>query len=152
VKVDWAGATLIAASTSLVLVWVSFAGHDYDWLSWQTALMLCGAVVLALLFLLVERRASEPILPLRLFRIRTVSLAVVASLLVGVAMFGATTFLSQYFQLARGASPTRAGLMTLPMIFGLVLTRPWPGASSPGPGAGRASSCWAASSCPAAMT
>jgi EmrB/QacA subfamily drug resistance transporter len=121
VKVDWAGATLIAASASLLLVWVSFAGHDYDWLSWQTAAMLGGTVVLALLFVFAESRASEPIVPLHLFRIRTVSLAVVASLLIGVAMFGATTFLSQYFQLARGESPSRAGIMTLPLIAGLAV-------------------------------
>lgn len=121
VKVDWAGATLIAASASLLLVWVSFAGTNYAWLSWQTAAMVGGAVVLALLFLLAEARASEPMVPLHLFRIRTVSLAVVASLLIGVAVYGATTFLSQYFQLARGASPTRAGLMTLPLILSLAV-------------------------------
>ncbi|WP_079063382.1 MFS transporter [Peterkaempfera griseoplana] len=121
VKVDWAGAALITASVSLLLVWVSFAGSKYDWLSWQTGAMVGGAVVLALIVLLVESRAAEPIIPLHLFRNSTMSLAVVASLMVGVAMFGATTFLSQYFQLARGDSPTRAGLMTLPMIAGLAL-------------------------------
>ncbi|MFF4649216.1 MFS transporter [Streptomyces sp. NPDC001380] len=122
VKVDWGGATLIAAAVSLLLVWVSFAGDKYDWLSWQTGAMVGGAAVLSLLVLLVESRAAEPIIPLHLFRNRTVTLAVVASLMVGVAMFGATTFLSQYFQLARGDSPTRAGVMTLPMIVGLALS------------------------------
>jgi EmrB/QacA subfamily drug resistance transporter len=121
VKVDWLGATLIAAAAALLLIWVSFAGTKYDWLSWQTGAMIGGAVVLALVFLLVEAKASEPIVPLHMFRIRTLSLAVVASLFIGVAMFGATTFLSQYFQLARGASPTKAGLMTLPMIGGLAV-------------------------------
>ncbi|MEV4459987.1 MFS transporter [Microbispora sp. NPDC049633] len=122
VRIDWGGAILIAASVSLLLIWVSFAGNKYDWLSWQTGAMVGGAVVLAALFLLVETKASEPIVPLRLFRMRTVSLSVVASVLVGVAMFGATTFLSQYFQLARGETPTVAGLMTLPMILGLALS------------------------------
>ncbi|WP_211590400.1 MFS transporter [Microbispora sp. H11081] len=122
VRIDWGGAVLIAASVSLLLIWVSFAGNKYDWLSWQTGAMVGGAVVLAALFLLVESKAREPIVPLRLFRMRTVSLAVVASVLVGVAMFGATTFLSQYFQLARGETPTVAGLMTLPMILGLALS------------------------------
>ncbi|MET8156651.1 MFS transporter [Sphaerisporangium sp. NPDC005289] len=121
VKVDWLGALLITAAVSLLLVWVSFAGHKYDWLSWQTGAMVGGAVVLALLFLLVESRAAEPVVPLRLFGNAAISLAVVASLLVGVAMFGATTFLSQYFQLARGETPTMAGVMTLPMILGLAL-------------------------------
>jgi EmrB/QacA subfamily drug resistance transporter len=121
VKIDWGGATLITAAASLLLVWVSFAGSRYDWLSWQTGAMVGGAVVLALLFLLVESRVSEPIIPLRLFRNSTMSLAVVASLLVGVALFGATTFLGQYFQLARGETPTKAGLLTLPLIIGLLL-------------------------------
>ncbi|MGI8335919.1 MFS transporter [Actinomadura scrupuli] len=121
VDVDWAGAALITVAASLLLVWVSFAGDKYDWLSWQTGAMVGGTVVLALCFLLVEARVAEPIVPLHLFRNRTMSLAVTASLLVGVAMFGATTFLSQYFQLARGETPTAAGVMTLPMIAGLAL-------------------------------
>jgi EmrB/QacA subfamily drug resistance transporter len=122
VKVDWAGATLITAAVSLLLVWVSFAGNKYDWASWQTAAMVGGAVVLGLLFLFAETKASEPIIPLHLFRNRTITLSVIGSLMVGIAMFGSTTFLSQYFQLARGDSPTKAGLMTLPMIFGLALS------------------------------
>ncbi|MFC0864117.1 MDR family MFS transporter [Sphaerimonospora cavernae] len=119
VSIDWGGATLITAAVSLLLIWVSFAGDKYEWMSWQTGAMVGVAVVLTLLFLLVESRAREPIVPLHLFRIRTLSLAVVASVLVGIAMFGATTFLSMYFQLARGETPTKAGLMTLPMILGL---------------------------------
>ncbi|WP_220501350.1 MFS transporter [Microbispora sp. H10670] len=122
VRIDWGGSVLIAASVSLLLVWVSFAGTKYDWLSWQTGAMVGGALVLAALFLLVETKAREPIVPLHLFRVRTISLAVVASVLVGVGMFGGTTFLSQYFQLARGETPTVAGLMTLPMILGLALS------------------------------
>ncbi|MFC4530008.1 MFS transporter [Sphaerisporangium dianthi] len=121
-KIDWPGAVLITAAVSLLLVWISFAGHDFDWVSWQTGAMVGGAVVLALLFLLVESRAAEPVVPLWLFRNAAISLAVIASLLVGVAMFGATTFLSQYFQLARGETPTMAGVMTLPMIFGLAVS------------------------------
>ncbi|MFJ6214129.1 MDR family MFS transporter [Streptomyces sp. NPDC092296] len=122
VKVDWAGATLITAAVSLLLVWVSFAGGKYDWMSWQTGAMVGGAAVLAVLFLAVESRATEPIIPLHLFRNRTMSFAVAASMMIGVAMFGATTFLGQYFQLARGDSPTMAGVMTLPMIIGLALS------------------------------
>lgn len=121
VKIDWLGATLVSGAAALLLLWVSFAGSKYDWLSWQTAAMLGGAIVLAALFVVAENFASEPIVPLHLFRIRTLSLSTLASLFVGVAMFGATTFLSQYFQLARGDSPTKAGLMTLPMIGGLAV-------------------------------
>ncbi|MBO8194208.1 MFS transporter [Streptomyces oryzae] len=122
VKVDWAGAFFIAAAACTLLLWVTFAGDKYDWLSWQTYAMVGGAVVLGLLFVLVESKAKEPIIPLRLFRNGTITLASVASLFVGIAMFGATVFLSQYFQLARGKSPTMAGVMTIPMIAGLFVS------------------------------
>ncbi|MGA5410824.1 MFS transporter [Streptomyces lavendulocolor] len=122
VKVDWSGAFLISAAVSLLLVWVTFAGDKYDWASWQTYTMVGGSLVLGALFLLVESRASEPIIPLRLFRNRTITLASLASLFVGVAMFAGTVFFSQYFQLARDKSPTMSGVMTIPMIGGLFLS------------------------------
>ncbi|SHM56807.1 MDR family MFS transporter [Cryptosporangium aurantiacum] len=121
VKIDYLGATLVTAAVSLLLIWVSLAGDQFGWLSWETALMVPGALVLGALFVFVESRAVEPIIPLGLFRNRTVVLATVASLFVGVAMFGASVFLSQYFQIARGDSPTVSGLRTLPMIGGLFL-------------------------------
>ncbi|MEV6018629.1 MULTISPECIES: MFS transporter [unclassified Streptomyces] len=122
VKVDWAGAFFISAAVSLLLVWVTFAGDKYDWISWQTGAMVGGAIVLGLLFVLVESRASEPIIPLRLFRNRTITLSSLASLFVGVAMFTGTVFFSQYFQLARDKSPTMSGVMTIPMIGGLFIS------------------------------
>ncbi|NUR01828.1 MAG: MFS transporter [Streptomyces sp.] len=122
VKVDWAGAFFIAAAVSLLLVWVTFAGDKYDWISWQTYAMVGGSIVLGLVFVLVESKASEPIIPLRLFRNRTITLASLASLFVGVAMFTGTVFFSQYFQLARDKSPTMSGVMTIPMIGGLFVS------------------------------
>ncbi|MEU2432310.1 MFS transporter [Streptomyces sp. NPDC007861] len=122
VKVDWAGAFFISAAVSLLLLWVTFAGDKYAWLSWQTYAMTGGAAFLGLVFLLVESRASEPIIPLRLFRNRTITLASMASLFVGVAMFAGTVFFSQYFQLARDQSPTMSGVMTIPMIAGLFVS------------------------------
>ncbi|MFF3373343.1 MFS transporter [Streptomyces sp. NPDC002680] len=118
-KVDWFGAFFITAAVCLLLVWVTFAGDKYDWASWQTSAMLGGTVALLGIFVLVESRASEPIIPLRLFRNRTITLASLASLFVGVAMFAGTIFFSQYFQLARDKSPTMSGVMTIPMIGGL---------------------------------
>ncbi|MFE7751179.1 MFS transporter [Streptomyces sp. NPDC057428] len=122
VKVDWSGAFFISAAVSLLLLWVTFAGDKYDWVSWQTWTMLGGTVALIGIFLLIESKASEPIIPLRLFRNRTITLASVASLFVGTAMFAGTVFFSQYFQLARGKSPTMSGVMTIPMIAGLFLS------------------------------
>lgn len=122
VKVDWAGAFFISAAVCLLLVWVTLAGDKYDWGSWQTAVMVGGAVVLGLIFVLVESKAKEPIIPLRLFRNKTITLASLASLFVGIAMFAGTVFFSQYFQLARDKSPTMSGVMTIPMIAGLFVS------------------------------
>ncbi|MFD8720291.1 MFS transporter [Streptomyces sp. NPDC059629] len=122
VKVDWAGAFFVAAAVSLLLIWVTFAGDKYDWISWQTYAMVGGSIALALIFILVESKAKEPIIPLRLFKNRTITLASLASLFVGVAMFTGTVFFSQYFQLARDKSPTMSGVMTIPMIGGLFIS------------------------------
>ncbi len=122
VKVDWAGAFFVTAAVCLLLVWVTFADDKYSWMSWQTGAMVGGAIVLTLLFLLVESKASEPIIPLRLFKNRTITLASLASLFVGIAMFAGTVYFSQYFQLARDKSPTMSGVMTIPMIGGLFIS------------------------------
>ncbi|MEU4777000.1 MDR family MFS transporter [Micromonospora sp. NPDC023633] len=122
VKIDWLGALLITSGVSTVLVWSSLAGNRFAWASGWTALMVGGGLALLALAVWVESRAEEPIVPLHIFRNRTVSLTTVASVLVGVAMFGGTVFLSQYFQISLGKSPTMAGLMSLPMILGLLVS------------------------------
>ncbi|MFC6133616.1 MULTISPECIES: MDR family MFS transporter [Streptomyces] len=122
VKVDWLGAFLISGAVSLLLIWVTQAGDSYAWVSWQTWAMTGGALLLGLLFVLVESRASDPIIPLRLFRNKTITLASAASLFVGIAMFSGTVFFSQFFQLARGESPTMSGILTIPMIAGLFVS------------------------------
>ncbi|MFJ2262318.1 MFS transporter [Streptomyces sp. NPDC087844] len=122
VKVDWAGAFFISAAVSLLLLWVTFAGDKYEWVSWQTYAMVGGSIALGLLFVLIESKAKEPIIPLRLFRNRTIALSSIASLFVGVAMFSGTVFFSQYFQLARDESPTMSGVLTIPMIAGLFVS------------------------------
>ncbi|WP_250002081.1 MDR family MFS transporter [Actinoplanes sp. M2I2] len=122
VKIDWLGAFLITAGVSTLLIWSTLAGQHFDWASGETAAFVAGGVVLLALAVWVESRADEPIIPLGIFRNRTVTLTIVASVLVGVAMFGGTVFLSQYFQVALGKSPTVAGLMSLPMIFGLLVS------------------------------
>lgn len=122
VKIDWLGALLITAGVSTLLIWSTLAGQHFAWASVETAAFVAGGVLLLVCAVLVESRAAEPIIPLGIFRHRTVSLTVVASVLVGIAMFGGTVFLSQYFQISLGKSPTVAGLMSLPMIFGLLVS------------------------------
>ncbi|MDX6291460.1 MAG: hypothetical protein QOH50_535 [Kribbellaceae bacterium] len=122
VKIDWLGALLITGGVSTILVWSTFAGNRFDWVSGWSFTMVGIAVVVLVLAVVVESRHPEPIIPLDLFRNRTVALAVVASMLVGLAMFGGSVFLSQYFQIAQGHTPTSAGLMSLPMIFGMLVS------------------------------
>ena len=118
--IDWLGSVLLTSGVSLLLIWVSFAGNPeyYDWWSWQTAAMVGGGVALLALLVVVESRVAQPIIPLQIISERTTALAILASVAVGVGMFGSSAFLGQYFQVARGASPTEAGLLTLPMIAG----------------------------------
>jgi EmrB/QacA subfamily drug resistance transporter len=121
VNIDYFGIVLLSTAVSLILLWVTNAGSSYDWWSVETVLMVGGALLAAALFIIVELRVSEPLVPLSLFRNRTFTLAVIASIATGLAMFGTSVFLSQYMQMARGATPTEAGLMTIPMIAGLLL-------------------------------
>jgi EmrB/QacA subfamily drug resistance transporter len=123
VHIDYLGATLIVGGVSLLLVWVSLAGNQFAWGSaTSVALIAAGLAVLAWAIYVETKVAREPVIPMRLFRDRTTGLATAASVLVGVAMFGSTVYLSQYFQLSRGMSPTEAGLMSVNMVAGLVLS------------------------------
>jgi len=123
VHIDYLGAGLIVSGVSAMLVWVSLAGNDFAWLSGTSAALVALGVVLLIAAVYVEMRvAVEPVIPTRLFRDRTTALATLASVLVGVAMFGATVYLSQYFQIARGMSPTHAGLMSIAMVGGLLVS------------------------------
>ena len=123
VKIDYLGAVLIAGGVSLLMIWVSLAGQagQFDWVSWTSAWMVGGAVVALVAAVIVELKVSEPIIPMRFFKNPTFTFAVIASLAVGTAMFGTSVFLAQYMQLARGATPTQSGLLTLPMIGGLLI-------------------------------
>ncbi len=123
VSIDYLGATLIMGGVSTLLIWVSLAGSSFEWASTTTAVLLVAGVSLIGAALYVEGWvAADPVIPLRLFKDRTTALATAASVMVGVAMFGATVYLSQYFQLSRGMSPTQAGLMSIAMVGGLLLS------------------------------
>ncbi|WP_366146560.1 MDR family MFS transporter [uncultured Pseudokineococcus sp.] len=117
-SIDWPGAVLLTTGVSLLLVWVSFVGDSFAWASWQTAAMVGGGLALCTALVLVEQRTAEPIIPLAVLRERTTALAVVASVAVGIALFGSSVFLGQYFQTSRGYSAFDAGLLTLPNVAG----------------------------------
>jgi len=122
VHIDYLGAAFLTAGVSALLIWVTLAGDSFAWASTESALFVGGGVLAIVAFVVTELRAKEPIVPLRLFRDRTTTLAIVASMAVGVAMFGSSVFLGQYLQISRGYSPTAAGLLTIPMVAGLLLS------------------------------
>ncbi|MGH8878296.1 MAG: MFS transporter, partial [Stackebrandtia sp.] len=121
VSIDYAGAIFIAAGVCDLLIWVSLAGKNFDWDSATSYSLAAIGVALLAIAIVIETKVPEPIIPLRMFLDRTTSLATIASIAVGVAMFGGAVFLGQYFQVARDYSPTKAGLMMLPMMLGSVI-------------------------------
>ncbi len=122
VKIDYLGSVLVSITAALPMLWVTFAGSDYDWISWQSGLFLLAFLIAAALTVFVELRAPEPMIPIRVLRNKTAAWMIVASVGAGVGMFGSGVFLTQYFQLGAGVSPTQAGLMTIPMIVAQMLS------------------------------
>lgn len=123
VSIDWFGALLLTAGVSILLIWVSFAGKAgyYDWFSTQSATYVGVGLALLAATVWVESKAKAPIIPLKIVTERTTGLAIIASIAVGVGLFGATTFLGQYFQTSRGFSPTTAGLLSIPLVAGMLV-------------------------------
>ncbi|MBK1782996.1 MDR family MFS transporter [Prauserella cavernicola] len=122
VRIDYLGAGLIAAGVSILLIWISFVDGSFAWVSWQSGVLVGASVVLLGVAVWWESRAAEPVVPLDIVRQRTPALAILASLAVGMAMFGGAVFLGQYFQIGRGYSATEAGLLTIPMMAGVLVS------------------------------
>lgn len=121
-KIDWLGSALLVTSvTSLLLVTV-WGGHQYDWMSAQIIGLGVVGFGLGTWFVLHELRTDEPIVPMTLFSNKVFRVTSMIGFIVGFAMFGSIVYLSIYFQVVRGASPTEAGLMLLPLMVGVLLT------------------------------
>lgn len=119
-RLDWPGALLVPGAISVLMVWVTSAGNDFGWRSWPSAVLLAASTTLMVGTVIVEHRAADPLLPLRLLRDRTMPIALFAISVAGAALVGSSVFLAQYFQLARGQSPTESGLLLLPLLTAVV--------------------------------
>ena len=119
--IDYLGAGLLAAALSGIVLVTSLGGTTWAWSSAQVVLISVLGVALLALFLVVERSAREPILPLALLRDRVFAVAGSLSLIVGFALFGSVTFLPLYFQTVDAASPSGAGLRLIPMMAGVLI-------------------------------
>ncbi|MFZ4894144.1 MDR family MFS transporter [Plantibacter sp. Mn2098] len=121
-KLDFAGMGLLAlASTGLVLV-TTWGGSTYAWDSITIIALIAATIVAAVAFVLVERTAAEPIMPLTLFRDRNFNLTTIAGLITGIAMFGALAYLPTYLQMVTGVNATEAGFLMIPMMAALLIS------------------------------
>ena len=119
--IDYLGTILLALATTALVLFTSLSGTSYGWTSLPIITIGLSGAVLTALFLFVERRAAEPVIPLGLFTNRVFSTASAVGFVLGFAMFGALTFLPLFFQDALGLSPTASGLRLLPLVGGLLL-------------------------------
>ena len=119
-RIDFLGAALVVASVSALLLYVEWRGKDYGWTDPWALVLIIGAVVLGFAFVMVQRRAAEPIIPMRLFRGGVYRVGVVFSFLAGIAMFGGIIFLPVYLQAVKGYSATASGLAMLPAVLGIL--------------------------------
>ena len=119
-KIDWLGAFLLVTGVSSLLLGLSWGGTEYAWGSATIIGLFAGAAVLLSLFIVVESRAAEPIVPLRLFKGRSFALGTGATAVLGFAMFGSIIFVPLYLQIVKGATPTESGLLMLPMMVGII--------------------------------
>src|SRR5215469_5558142 len=121
-RIDWLGGILLGViATSIILV-ATWGGTEYSWASAPVLSLIALAAVALVAFIAVERRAAEPMLPLHVFKNRNFSLTMVLTFFVGIALFGAMTFLPLYQQTVQGASPTVSGLLLTPLMVGSAIT------------------------------
>jgi EmrB/QacA subfamily drug resistance transporter len=120
-SIDWLGAFFLAAGASALILMTTWGGTQYAWASLPIVGLAVAGVLLLAAFIVVERRVTEPILPFRLFRNSVFNVAGGVGFVIGLAMFGAITFLPVFLQLVDGASATNSGLNILPLMAGLLV-------------------------------
>jgi EmrB/QacA subfamily drug resistance transporter len=119
--IDYLGAVVLTLSASCLVLFTSLGGTTLAWGSPTSIGLGVAGAVLLIVFVFVERRATEPVLPLHLFSNRGFSVTSVVGFIVGFAMFGAITYLPLFFQIVHGELPTTSGLQLLPLLGGLIL-------------------------------
>jgi EmrB/QacA subfamily drug resistance transporter len=119
-RIDYVGAALLTAAISCIVLVTTWGGTEMEWGSPTIVGMSVASVALLAVFFVVERRAPEPLLPLRLFQGRVFSVSTVVSFIVGVAMFGGISYLPLFLQVGGGVSATNSGLLLLPLMLGLL--------------------------------
>jgi EmrB/QacA subfamily drug resistance transporter len=119
--IDYLGTAVLMLSASFLVLFTSLGGTTYAWGSSLMIAFAAAGAALLVVFVFVERRATEPVLPLHMFSNRGFSVASVVGFIVGFAMFGAITYLPVFFQIVHGESPTASGLQLLPLLVGMII-------------------------------
>jgi EmrB/QacA subfamily drug resistance transporter len=117
--IDYLGTLTLSGAATVLILFASLGGISWSWGSHQSLSLAAAGIVLTLLFLLVEHRAKEPVIPLKLFRMRVFQASSSIGFVMGFAMFGALTFLPLFLQNVKNVSPTLSGLRLFPLMFGL---------------------------------
>ncbi|MFJ2936987.1 MFS transporter [Streptomyces sp. NPDC087219] len=120
-RFDVLGALLLAAASTCLVLLTSWGGTEYAWDSRVVIALACGAAGTTLLFLVVEHIAPEPLIPLRLFRDSVFTVTALVGAVVGIALFGAASYLPSFLQMVEGATATESGLLMLPLMGGIVI-------------------------------
>ncbi|MFD8010206.1 MFS transporter [Streptomyces sp. NPDC058955] len=120
-RFDVLGTLLLAAASTCLVLLTSWGGTEYEWDDRVILGLGCGAAGTVLLFLVVEHRAPEPLIPLRLFRDPVFTVTALVGAVVGIALFGAASYLPSFLQMVEGASATESGLLMLPLMGGIVV-------------------------------
>ncbi len=121
-KIDFLGGILFIASIIPLLLALTWGGNDYAWGSSTIIGMLAAAAVFLALFILVETRVADPLLPLSLFKNRVFSVSNIAGFLIGMSFLGVIVFLPLFTQIVQGQNATNSGLITLPMMIGMIIS------------------------------
>ncbi|PNV64713.1 MFS transporter [Rubneribacter badeniensis] len=120
--VDAAGMMAMAVSVSSLVLATAWGGTLFSWASWQIIALFALFAVMAVVFALVERRAKEPVIPLSLFKNHNFVVCTVTGMFIMLGMMGTVSYLPTYFQIVDGLAPEQAGLMTFPMMAGVLVT------------------------------
>ena len=119
-SVDVLGAVLLTSAITSIILFTTWGGSEYAWDSPLILGLIVASVVLVASVIAVERRAADPIIPMHLFRVRSFNIATSVSFILGVAMFGAISFLPLFLQEVHGTSATNSGLLLMPLMLGLL--------------------------------
>ncbi|MFB2556185.1 MDR family MFS transporter [Herbiconiux liangxiaofengii] len=121
-KIDLAGMITLAIAASALVLTASWGGTEYEWNSPEIIGLIIATVVAGVAFVLIERRSSEPVIPMSLFANRNFTLTTLGGLAIGISMFGAIGYMPTFLQIVNNVNATTSGFMLLPMLAGLLVT------------------------------